>query len=76
MYELIIGAPPFLEQTTKKTQIRIQNLDIKYPKTISKNAKNLLQKLLVINPQERLSLNNVIQHPWIIQNATHTSDYI
>lgn len=32
---------------------------------ISGGAKDLLKKLLVINPQERISADEAFKHPWV-----------
>jgi aurora kinase len=36
---------------------------------ISAEAKDLVSKLLVREPSQRISLDEVIEHPWIKKNA-------
>ena len=36
---------------------------------MSAQAKDLLQKIIVKDPLSRLSLNEVIAHPWIVNNT-------
>lgn len=68
-YELLVGLPPFEAQDSHLTYKKIRYVIIKYPEYISDKAKNLMGQLLVINPEQRLSLANVLQHPWILENA-------
>lgn len=68
-YELLVGLPPFDAKDSHQTYRKIRYVIIKYPDFISDKAKDLMGKLLVINPDQRLPLTNVLQHPWITENA-------
>ncbi|XP_049867535.1 uncharacterized protein LOC126367819 [Pectinophora gossypiella] len=77
-YELLVGLPPFDSKETHQTYKKIRYVILKYPEYISENAKDLIGKLLVINPEQRLPLANVLQHSWITENApegTHPPDF-
>lgn len=65
MYEMICGYLPFTENNVTKTYARIQKCDLIIPEYLSSDAKDLLKKILVINPNDRLSLENILKHPWI-----------
>ncbi|KAJ7881171.1 kinase-like protein [Mycena leptocephala] len=67
-YEFMIGAPPFEDRSSvSNTYRRIAKVDLKFPATISADAKDLISKLLRYDPQERLALTEVLRHPWIIK---------
>ncbi|KAJ8725949.1 hypothetical protein PYW08_004132 [Mythimna loreyi] len=68
-YELLVGLPPFDAKDSHQTYRKIRYVIIKYPDFISDKAKDLMGRLLVINPEQRLPLTNVLQHPWITENA-------
>ncbi|CAG4983981.1 unnamed protein product [Parnassius apollo] len=68
-YELLVGLPPFEAKENHQTFRKIRYVIIKYPDFISEEAKDLIGKLLVINPEQRLPLTQVLQHPWILENA-------
>ncbi|XP_059045268.1 aurora kinase C-like [Achroia grisella] len=68
-YELLVGLPPFDAKDTHQTYRKIRYVIIKYPEYVSDKAKDLMGKLLVINPEQRLPLTHVLQHPWIVENA-------
>jgi len=64
MYEMICGKAPFVERTYLKTFERIRTCDLKIPDYVTPAAKDLLQKILVINPNNRLSLEDMLKHSW------------
>ncbi|KAB8260297.1 kinase-like protein [Aspergillus pseudonomiae] len=66
MYEFLVGNAPF-EDTPIMTQRRIAKGDMTIPSSVSPEAKDLIRKLLVLDADKRISLENVRQHPWIIK---------
>ncbi|KAM7223598.1 hypothetical protein V8F06_001072 [Rhypophila decipiens] len=67
-YEFLVGEAPF-EDTPIMTQKRIARADMKIPDWISKEARDLIKKLLVLDPEKRLPLEEVQQHPWILKHC-------
>ncbi|KAK4231573.1 kinase-like domain-containing protein [Podospora fimiseda] len=67
-YEFLVGEAPF-EDTPVMTQKRIARADMTIPEWVSKEAKDLIKKLLVLDPEKRLSLEEVQTHPWIIKHC-------
>ncbi|KAK4155193.1 kinase-like domain-containing protein [Chaetomidium leptoderma] len=68
MYEFLVGEAPF-EDTPIMTQKRIARADMTVPDWVSKEAKDLIKKLLVLDPEKRLPLEEVQTHPWIIKHC-------
>lgn len=68
IYELLTGKPPFEEETPQLTYKRICKVDFDFTSTISKDARDLINKLLQKDPKKRLSLVQVVKHPWIVRN--------
>ncbi|KAG6354043.1 hypothetical protein INS49_005014 [Diaporthe citri] len=69
MYEFLVGEAPF-EDSFVMTTRRIARADMTIPSFVSDEAKDLIQKkLLVVDPQRRLPLEKVQQHPWIVMNC-------
>lgn len=68
-FELLVGLPPFDDKDTHQTCRKIRYVILKYPDFVSDKAKDLIGKLLKINPKERLPLAMVLKHPWIVDNA-------
>ena len=70
MYEFLVGSPPFEAQGHHETYKKISKVDIKWPSQVSAEARDLISKLLVKDPAQRMSLKDVENHPWI---QKHTS---
>lgn len=68
-YEFLVGNPPFEAQSHTDTYKRIAKVDLKFPSHVSASARDLISKLLVKNPKKRLTLDQVLQHPWITGNS-------
>lgn len=68
-YELLVGKPPFETPTHDGTYQKITKVDYKCPATMSPDAVDLIARLLRKNPNERLSLDGVMNHVWIKKNA-------
>lgn len=69
MYEFLVGSPPFESPGHNETYKRISKVDLRFPDGISESAKDLMSQLLVKNPKNRLSLDKVLQHPFIVQSV-------
>ncbi|XP_066359065.1 calcium-dependent protein kinase 29-like isoform X2 [Miscanthus floridulus] len=73
LYILLCGVPPFWAETDEGIAQAIirSNLDFQrepWPK-VSENAKDLVRKMLDPSPYSRLTVQQVLEHPWI-QNAS------
>ena len=67
-YEFLVGEAPF-EDPPAMTECRIVRADYKVPKYVSPEARDLIKRLLVLNPEERIALEDVEKHPWIIKHC-------
>jgi aurora kinase, other len=71
-YEFLCGEAPF-EDTQVMTQKRITRCEMTIPAYVSAEARDLIKKLLVLDPEKRLSLEDVEMHPWIRKWCVKTS---
>jgi len=64
MYTLIIGKPPFETNNVKETYKRIKMGNYSFPENavISEPAKDLIQSILVLDPQKRPKLDEILNH--------------
>ncbi|KAI6469485.1 Serine/threonine-protein kinase ark1 [Pyricularia oryzae] len=67
-YELLVGEAPF-EDTPAMTHKKITRRDMKVPSFVSREASDLILKLLVVDPNKRLPLDKVLDHPWIVKHC-------
>ena len=71
LYELLSGTSPFTEEKKRGLELteQIRTGDYVFPTVlfgqISHEALDLIQKLLVVDPEERLSSEQVLRHPWL-----------
>ncbi|XP_059610181.1 aurora kinase C [Phlebotomus argentipes] len=71
-YELLSGEAPFMSEGYAETYKKIAKLDYKVPSYVSKPAAHLMSQLIVLNPDGRLPLAQVMTHPWITLHTTTT----
>ncbi|KAI1265193.1 kinase-like protein [Xylariaceae sp. FL1019] len=67
-YEFLVGEAPF-EDTPVMTQRRIARADMTIPSFVSPEARDLIKRLLVLDPEKRLPLDQVQTHPWILKHC-------
>ncbi|KAJ9620561.1 spindle assembly checkpoint kinase [Taxawa tesnikishii (nom. ined.)] len=67
-YEFLVGEAPF-EDTPVMTQRRIARGEMTIPPFVSAEARDLIKKLLVLDPEKRIPLDEVQQHPWIVKHC-------
>ncbi|CAG8971694.1 hypothetical protein HYALB_00003162 [Hymenoscyphus albidus] len=65
-YEFLVGEAPF-EDSPVMTQRKIARGEMTVPSFVSAEARDLIKKLLVLDPEKRISLDGVQEHPWIIK---------
>lgn len=71
LYILLSGTPPFSEDRKCGLNLRTQILQANYQfypqlfDTISSQAKDLITKLLKASPDERISAEDILKHPWL-----------
>ena len=58
LYELLFGHSPFKDKTTKNTIVNIKLHELKFDKEISEDCKDLINKLLEVNKEKRININN------------------
>ncbi|KAF2433563.1 kinase-like protein [Tothia fuscella] len=67
-YEFLCGEAPF-EDTPVMTQRRIARCEMSVPKYVSPEAADLIKRLLVLDPEKRIPLEEVETHPWIVKHC-------
>ena len=64
LFELIVGRPPFSGETEQKVRYNILKMKINWPNNIDSDAADLISKILKYNPDERISLEQMLLHPF------------
>ena len=68
MFELLTGSPPFEGANQNELFDNILHFRVKWPKGFPGVARDLVSKLLKTNPAERISLEEVLNHPFFKAN--------
>lgn len=78
MYILLSGTPPFNGSNDKEMKEKILNgafsLEGKAWDKISEGAKDLIRKMLTYNPNERITAEEALHHPWLEEEAHSAVD--
>ena len=64
LFELITGNVPFQGNDIDTLKENILHLRISWPKDINIDAKNLIKKILKLDPGSRISLEEMLKHPF------------
>lgn len=69
IYVALVGYPPFLEQNQRVMLDKIRHGNYEFYeedwRSISEHARNLIQNLLKVDPDRRLSASQALGHDWI-----------
>ena len=75
LFTMLVGIPPFAWAGVEDVRFRLVNqegglkkLVEQWNRPISEKAADLLQKMLLANPHSRLSLFQVMNHPWVVDD--------
>ena len=81
MFELLAGYSPFSAKSNNDLYYNIKKLRIHWPNDFPPIAKNLVLSILKLNPKERPSLEEILNHKWfqqtkiikpLLENTLHT----
>jgi calcium/calmodulin-dependent protein kinase I len=74
LYILLCGFPPFYDDDNDKLFEMIAKGKVEFPSpywdNISDPAKDLIKKLLNVDPEKRLKSDAVLSHPWMVGDVT------
>uniref|UniRef100_A0A8C9W6M2 calcium/calmodulin-dependent protein kinase n=1 Tax=Scleropages formosus TaxID=113540 RepID=A0A8C9W6M2_SCLFO len=77
LYILLVGYPPFWDEDQHRLyqQIKAGAYDFPSPEwdTVTPEAKDLINKMLTINPAKRITASEALKHPWISHRSTVAS---
>ncbi|KAJ8338672.1 hypothetical protein SKAU_G00354580 [Synaphobranchus kaupii] len=70
MYTMLLGRPPFETTNLKETYRCIREARYSMPSSLSPPAKLLISRMLSKSPEDRPSLDNILQHQFFSQGFT------
>jgi serine/threonine protein kinase len=73
IYILLGGYPPFIEQNQRELFRKIRRGQYEFHEeywgSVSADAKDLISKLLTVDPAKRLSAEEALKHKWMVQDG-------
>ena len=67
LFELMTGIQPWSGSDIQTVKYNISRLKINWPKNMDRTAADLISKILRYHPEERISLRNMLNHPFFTQ---------
>ncbi|KAL3232702.1 putative serine/threonine-protein kinase HSL1 [Nakaseomyces bracarensis] len=67
LFALLTGHLPFNDDNIKKLLLKVQTGRYQLPHYLTSDAKDLISKILVLNPEKRLTINGILSHPLIMK---------
>lgn len=73
LYIMLSGVPPFYGDSPVETFDKVLRGNLRFPtrifRSVSPEAKDLLRKMLCKDPSRRLSADQVLRHPWLMNGG-------
>ena len=66
VYAMTVGYLPFEDKDTNKLYKKILSCDYLVPGFVSQNAKDLMKKIIQVQPDKRISVDEIKRHVWTI----------
>ena len=73
LFELMAGFSPWQGDDVQTIRYNISRLKIRWPRDMDRDAMDLISKILKYNPEERLSLRQMLAHPFFTKYFPNAS---
>ncbi|KAJ9606619.1 Serine/threonine-protein kinase [Cladophialophora chaetospira] len=74
LYVLVCGKVPFDDQSMPQLHAKIKRGVVDYPQWLSAECKNIIARMLVVDPRDRASLQEIMNHPWMTKGFNGPPD--
>jgi serine/threonine protein kinase len=78
LYTMLSGSMPFSDDDQSQLYARIQKGVFSFPENlfsrVSKEARDLIARLLTVDPRRRITVHQAINHPWMHDIIIHEND--
>jgi aurora kinase len=75
-FELLTGTIPFPGNNMNVLSENILKTKINWPKDINMDAKNLISKILKPDPKDRISLVDMLKHPFFTKTLSNPTEFL
>ncbi|PTB76631.1 protein kinase [Trichoderma longibrachiatum ATCC 18648] len=74
LYVLVCGKVPFDDQSMPALHAKIKKGLVDYPSWLSTECKHLMSRMLVTDPKQRATMQEVMNHPWMVKGFSGPPD--
>ncbi|XP_076471771.1 serine/threonine-protein kinase BRSK2-like isoform X1 [Babylonia areolata] len=71
LYALLVGALPFDDDNLRQLLEKVKKGIFHIPHFVPPDCQNLLRGMIEVDPDKRLTLEEVMRHPWVIAGSKH-----
>lgn len=75
LFALLTGHLPFDDENIRKLLLKVQSGKFNMPPELSFEAKDLITKMLKVNPRERITIDAILTHPLLAKYPEPTVSY-
>ncbi|KAJ6250022.1 serine/threonine-protein kinase gin4-related [Anaeramoeba flamelloides] len=68
LFALISGRLPFDSKNIKRLLLKIKKGEYKMSSKFTKDERDIIKKMLVVDPKKRISIDEIKKHPWFTSN--------
>ncbi|CAO0800498.1 unnamed protein product [Mucor circinelloides] len=76
IYVMATGSVPFDDKSMPGLHDKIKRGQVTYPAHLSDECKNLLSRIFVTEPSQRIIMTDIIHHPWMNKDAAPINNYM
>ena len=69
LYALLTGSLPFDDENIRRLLSKVKNGQYALPDYIPPSAGDLIKRMLVIDPTQRINIESIKQHPWFMLSS-------
>lgn len=71
LFALLTGHLPFDDKSIRKLLLKVQSGNFHMPQSLSFEAKDLIWSMLRVNPNERIPIDQIMNHPLLLKYPSH-----
>ncbi|XP_075241241.1 serine/threonine-protein kinase BRSK2-like isoform X2 [Convolutriloba macropyga] len=76
LYALLVGALPFDDDNLRQLLEKVKSGKFQIPSFVSHDCQQLLRGMIHTDPHKRLTLEQVLQHPWVVGNDRGKENFL